>query len=311
MITGTPAVVRDAQITSSTVAYPDTGETLYDAGTTYGLAATVSYLIGDLYHKFESKQAANTGNTPQVYPDDAANAWWLDLGSVNKTAMFQLDRNTQTIETSSPLMVDVDPGEMVGAIGIGNIIADDVTADVYDSTAALVKTETKSLLERHVTDWYTWTYSTFRQVKNTIFTNLPLNPTHTFKLTFTKSSGDIKVGGVVPFVPFNIGNAQYKAKVRRINFSSFERFFDGEVKITPRRNAPNLDLVLHIKKSKLNGIRAMIDDDLNGIVTAWAVLDDSDDDYFDSGFVIGICKDIEYSLDHPDDLFASIQIEGL
>jgi len=311
MITIDPIDIRGAMVTSSTVAYPDTGETLWSAASaSYVLGDTVSYLVGTDYYRFECLVAhtSSASNFPIPKPNETAE--WLDLGFVNKFAMFQLERNTQTIETSSPLIVEVDPGERFGAIGIGNIEADSVQLDIYDSFGALVSTETADLIDRYVASWYSYFYQPFRQIKDHLFSDLAINKDYTFKLTFTKSSGSVKVGSVVCGMPFEIGGAQYQAKIRRLNFSTFDRDFDGETTITIRRNSPKIDLVLFINKPELNGIIRLIDD-LNGVVTAWAGVVESTDGYFESVYITGMYKDIEYSIDYPEHVFANIQIEGM
>lgn len=315
MRTGVPIVIRGAMLTSSTVPFPDTGE-MAIAEQPYVKGATVSHLIGDLYHKFECKADVTVSfsdplTMPQAYPGDEANEYWLDLDAVNKYAMFQLENNTQTVTATSPLIVEVNPGGMVGEIALGDVIADSVTVDVYDSMSVLVRTETINLLDKKDTDWYTWTFQTFRQVPNTLFSDLPTNPAYTFKLTFRRSVGNIHVGAVVPKVPFDIGSVQYKAKVRRKNFTEITREFDGKkTRILPRPNEPVLDLVLHIKKGSLNRVRQMLDQDLNGVITSWSGLVETADGYWESLFLIGVCMDVEYSLDNPDDLLADIKLEG-
>ena len=311
MITLNPIVVRGAMVTSSTIPALEADETAWTTAV-YALGDTVSYAIGTLTHKFECK-LAHTGASdklPEAFPDDETNQYWIDLGAINRYAMFQLERNTQSIETTSPLIVEVDPSGRVGAMGIGNIVADDVTLDTYDSGAVLVATETKLLLSRSVAGWYDYFYQPFRQVKDTLFSGLPVNSTYTFKLTFTKLSGDIKVGSVTPGVAFDIGIAQHQAKVRRLNFSGFTRTFDGETKITRRRSVPKTQLKLLIDKAKVNGVQSLMDD-LNGVVAPWAGIVETTDGYFESVFVVGLYKDFEIALDHPDHAIANIEIEGM
>lgn len=313
MITARPIVIRGAMVTASSVAYPDTGETAWANTTAYVVGDTRSYLIGDLYHKFECKlnhtSDTATGKVPEAYPDDETNAYWIDLGAVNKFAPFLLDRNTQN-DAPSPYYVSVDPGERFTTIAIGNATADDVTLDVYDATAALISTETKPLLVRDVYSWYDWLYQPHRQIKKTIFTDLPAVSTYTFKLTFTRAAGNVHVGSIIPGVAFDIGHAQYKAKVTRENFTSFNRAFDGEAKIKKRRNVPSNILQLIQKKSKIDGIKNLIDD-LNGEVTFWAGIVQTTDGYFESLFTIGLYKSYSYSLEGPLESLADIEIQEL
>lgn len=310
MITTNPVRVSSSMVTASSVAYPDTGESVWSSAVNYAAGATVSYSINGTFHRFESKQSGNLNHIPSAYPDDASNAWWIDLGYVNKLAAFQLERNTQTI-TTSPYTVSVDPGERVGCIGIGNIEADSVRLRVYNSSAVLLYDQTNTLLSRSVYDWYSWTYAPFQQLKNTLFNNLPLNSGNTFDLTFTKSSGSVKVGAIVPGMPLDIGRALMgNTGVRMINFSLFERDEFGEVKVTVRKNIPKVNYQLLIDAPRFNGVKRMIND-LNGVVTMWAGITDADHPYFESVFTIGICKDFGNVIDLPNYIQADIEIEAL
>lgn len=311
MITIIPITIRGAMVTSSTVPYPDTGETAWVTSTAYAVGDTVSYLIGDLYHKFECIQAhtSDSAKLPEAFPDDETNAYWIDLGAVNKYKMFQLERSGQTVETTSPLTVEVDPGEMVGSVALDGLVGDDVTLEVYNTTPTLVKTETKSLLDRVVTDWYDWTYKPYRQVSKTVFNDLPLDPTYTFKIIITRATGDVKCGAVVAGVPFEIGKTLVGTDGGFLNFSSFDRTFDGETKIRLRQRVPENKHKLFIKKEKFNATLQMFAD-LNGVVTVWMGLSDTVDDYFESTFIVGLYKDFDYSIEEHG-ISASALIEGI
>lgn len=310
MITTNPIRVTSSMISSSSVPYPDAGETLWSSGTSYALGATVSYQINGVYHRFESKQSANLNHIPVAYPNDATNAWWIDLGYINRLAAFQLERNTQTI-TASPYSVSINPAGRVGVIGIGNIDADSVTLNVRDVSSNIVKTETKQLLGREVYDWYTWTFSPFDQLKNTLFTDLPLNSAYTFDLTFNRSSGSVGVGAIVPGMPVDIGRALLGGSgVRLLNFSTFERDEFGESKITIRRNIPRATYQLRIDKARLTSVFRLIRQ-LNGVVTMWAGIADSGHGYFENTFIIGLYKDFGNTIDQPSYVQADIEIEAI
>lgn len=310
MITTDPIRVTSSLISDSSVPYPDAGETLWNSGTNYAAGATVSYQIDGVYHRFESKQEFNLNHIPVAYPGDATNAWWIDLGYVNRLSAFQLERNTQTL-TASPYTVTVNSGQRVGIIGIGNIQADSVKVEIFNAAVELVYTETKNLLLRDVYDWYTWTYAPFYQVRGTLFTNLPINSGYSFKLTFLRSSGQVGVGAIVPGMPQDIGLALMGgAGVRKLNFSTFERDEFGESKITVRRNIPKVNYQLRIAKDKLNSTLRLIDD-LNGVVTMWAGVTESSHGYFENTFVIGMYKDFGNTIDQPKYVQADIEIEAI
>jgi hypothetical protein len=313
MITGIPIKIRGAMVTSSSVAYPGTGETAWANVTVYAVGDTRSYLIGDLYHKFECKLAHTsdtaTGKIPEAYPDDETNAYWIDLGAVNKYAPFHLERNTQN-DAPSPYVVSVDPGERVRHIAIGNIIADEVTLEIFDQASALVYTETQRLLVRITPTINDWIFAKHRQIKETLFSDLPTFTTHTFKLTFTRAAGNVRVGSIIPSVGFEIGSAQYGAGVQRENLSTINRRTTGEVRLKPRRNVPSTDLNLIIRKEEIDRIAQLIDD-LNAAVTFWSGIVQRTDGYFESLFIIGICRDFKYSIEYPTHVAGSIKVEEL
>ena len=314
MITARPVEIRDAQITSSTAPFPDTGETILTA-TSYAVGDTGSYLMSDgVYHKVECKSAvtvnfSTAATLPEPWPDDENNSYWIDLGFANKFAPFQRERNTQN-STASPYVVAVDPGERFTAIAINNILADSVQLDVYDSSAVLIKTETRQLLARSVYSVRDWIYQSHRQVTRTLFTNLPAVSTNTFKLTFTRAAGNVQVGNIMPGVALEIGIPQLKGKLRKENFTVFTRDEFGESKITKRRNVPEIELTLIQKKNRLNGINDIVND-LNGEVTFWAAVTETTDGYFESLMIIGVYKEYGSSIDYPDYVTTNLEIEGL
>lgn len=310
MITARPITIRESQITASSVSFPDTGETAWTT-TAYVVGNTVSYEIYGLQHKFYCK-TAHTGaadKLPEAYPDDEANTYWLDLGACNKYAPFQFDRNTQN-DAASPYSVTVSPGARFTHIAIGNVEADDVTLEIYDSGDNLIETHTKQMLVRDVYSWYDWLYQEHRQIKKHLFADLPPVSTHKFKLTFTRASGNVKVGHIIPGVGFDIGSAQYKTQIIRENFSVISRDTFGEAKMRKRRNIPGNNLALVQEKGQVNKIRNLIDD-LNATVTFWAGIVETTDGYFESVFTIGIYKDYTYSLDGPNHAIADIEIQEL
>lgn len=310
MITTRPINLTMSSITSSTVPYPDTGETLWNSGTSYAAGETVSYQINGVYHRFESKQGSNLNKIPQAYPDDKNNAWWIDLGYVNRIAAFQLDRNTQTI-TASPYTVKINPNGRVGVVGLANVEADNVTIKIYNASSVLVYSKTNGLLVRNVYDWYTWTFAEYTQLNSTLFTNLPINSGYTIELVFTRATGSVKVGAIVMGMPIDIGRALMGgAGVRFINFSTFERDEFGESKITKRRNIPEVNYQLLIDKHKLNDVIRTFND-LNGEVTMWAGITESTHGYFESVFVIGMYKDFGNTIEHPNYVQADLKIEAI
>jgi len=100
---------------------------LYVAGTTYGDGDHCIYA-----HKiYESRQAANTGNTPSSSP-----TWWEDLGYDNRWQVFDLSVQSQSDQATSMTWV-LRPGSTVDSAAILNIDADSVRIRVANAALEL------------------------------------------------------------------------------------------------------------------------------------------------------------------------------
>jgi hypothetical protein len=89
-----PVLITDANFISSTVAEPASGETEFNAGTTYALGARVTR--SGLHRLYESLQAGNAGHTPETSPD-----WWVEVSANNRWSMFDQVIGTATTAVTS------------------------------------------------------------------------------------------------------------------------------------------------------------------------------------------------------------------
>ena len=304
-----PITIRAAQLTSSTVPYPDTGETAWSsAAVAYAVGATVSYTVDGLIRKFECKTAhtSNATNFPVPYPNETAN--WLDLGAVNRYNMFHLERNTQTV-ANSPYVFEITPGDRFGALGFGGVEADSIRVEVYNGATQIYDT-TRDMIDRSVASWYDFFYQPLRQVRSAAFFDLPVSTTYKAKVTMTKASGQVKCGLFVAGMPLEIGDTEYRAGARILNFSEISRDVFGEAKITKRRSIPKTVQNVIIKKERLNAVIEIFND-LNAEVALWSGLSNPLDAFFDGLFIIGFYKDIDFSIDNAAEASAGIELEQI
>lgn len=308
MILIRPVPIRLTQIASSTVAYPDAGETVWTSGTTFAKGAYGLYEINGIMRKFESKQASNTNHIPSAYPDDETDAWWLDVGAANRLNMFDVERSTPTI-AASPLVVELEPSARIGSLAIAGVVADDFRIEIFSGMDKIYD-ETIQLRSREVYTWRQWQYEPWRQRKAYIFLDLPPLYGATPKLTFTRAVGNVSVGQVVCGMPFDIGDTEYKIRSRGLNFTRADRDAFGGVKVVPRRSVPRTAQTVEVEKGRLNQTAALINE-LNGVITAWAGVSNPLDGYFDQNFVIGFYRETEYNIDNAKVSYLNIEIEGI
>ena len=87
---------------------------------TTGSQSGTHTLKAQVHRKYESLVASNVGHAPL---QDAVGAYWADVGPSNRWAMFDLLRNTGTMQ-ASPLTVVITPGQRVDALALVGLVAE-------------------------------------------------------------------------------------------------------------------------------------------------------------------------------------------
>lgn len=302
--------ITAAMLTSSTCAEPHASETAYNAGTTYALGAVV--VSATNHRKYESLQAGNLGQALPALPTldnpNPATAWWQDIGPTNRWAMFDLLRDTQTVQ-ASPLTAVITPGQRIDSLALLGLDADSVTVTVT-SGGVTVYTHTKDLNTREVFDWYDYFFEPFSTQPSMALWDLPPYTDAVITVTITKASGDVSCGGCVMGLYEYIGDVQYDADDDVLNFSKIDRNFAGGSLLLPRRNVPKTNQVLQIDKARVNRVRALRLG-LNARPAVWSGLDDDTDGYFEALFILGYYRRFAISLKHPTKAIISLELEEI
>ncbi len=255
-----------------------------------------------IHRTYESQAAGNSGNPPAI--DDGTK--WLDVGPTVRFAMFDLDRNTAT-SGPSPLTVVLTPGVRTDAIGLLGLVADDVEITIT-SGASTVYTETISLNRREVLDWYDYFFAPFLTAPSLARFDLPPYTNAVIAITATRASGLVSIGGLVLGTSVYMGQAQHTAQSGALNFSTVARDSYGNSVLTRRRTVPKVTAQIWSDKSLVNRLR-----DLraatNAVPTLWSGLDDDTHDYFEAVLILGIYKQFEIGLDHPDTAITTLELE--
>lgn len=255
-----------------------------------------------IHRTFESQAAGNTGNPPAI--DDGTK--WIDIGPTSQWAMFDLDRNTPTTGPS-PLTVVLTPGVRTDALALVGVVADSVDITVT-SGGGTVYTETIDLSRREVLDWYDYFFAPFLTAPSLARFDLPPYTNGVITVTASRSSGPVSIGGLVMGSSVYMGQAQHTAQSGALNFSTIARDVYGNSVLTRRRTVPKVSAVVWCDKSLVNRLR-----DLraatNAVPTLWALLEDDAHDYFEAGLILGIYKQFEIGLDHPDTAITTLELE--
>jgi hypothetical protein len=274
-----PITVTDAMLTSSTAPEPGAGEVAWNSGTAYTVGATC-YLASN--HRRYECLIAHTNEDPLTDTD----GHWSDLGPTNKWAMFDTLRNTQT-EIASPLTVVITPGQRVDAIGVIGMDADTVTISVSSVLGGgVVYSYTENLQRRRVFGWYDYFTQPFSYKTAIVKDNIPPYSDAVITVTLTKSTGNVKCGGVTIGKAVYLGEALAGAENDGLNFSRIERDEFGDVTLTPRRTIPKISVTVLAEKYRTQGILD-VRETLNAVPALWYAIENTSHDYFEAMLVFG------------------------
>jgi hypothetical protein len=298
-------------VTSSTVNEPDVyatpPEEVWNAATDYSVGDVV--IRTETHMRYENIQAGVNATVPEVDAALETPTRWVELGPTNKYAMFDTLRNTQTVATS-PLIVELTPGERIDSIGIFGMVAESVTLSMVNGVDT-VYSVTEELNTREVLDWYDYFFEPFSSIPSIVKFDLPPYTTGVIEVELSSSTGSVSCGAVVIGNQVYLGQAVYNASNEELNFSRIERDFDGTAQLTQRRSIPKIDVEVWADKALTNRIRAARAE-LNAVPAVYSGLDDENtDDYFEALLILGIYKRWEMNLAYPTKTISNIEIEEL
>lgn len=297
----TPIEINDARLTSSTIAEPDTGETAWNAATSYVLGDVV--IRTTTHKKYENILAGVDAGLPENTPTR-----WIEVAPTNRYAMFDTLRNTQSIK-ASPIIVVLTPAYRIDSIGILSVDADQV--DIFITVGAeTVYTATRNLNTREVFDWYDYYFSEFSKTPNVVFFDIPPYSNAVITITFTSVS-TIKVGAIVLGNQTDLGNAIHGVASEELNFSRIEREVTGESLLLQRRSVPKINIQSLAQPDKLNKIRETRKN-LNAVPAVWSGLDDKiNNPYFETVLLLGVYKRFEINMNNSQLVDINLEIEEI
>lgn len=293
-----PIAITGAMLTS-TIAEPAAGEVVYAAGTTYALGAVV--IRTETHRKYESLTAGNVGSTPETNP-----VKWADVGPTNRHAMFDTERNSQSVGVS-PLVVTVTPGQRINAVALMGLSADTATITVV-SGGVTAFAQTRALVKRNTRTWYDYFFGAFKQQKAVIFMGIP--PVSGATITVTLTGTNPAIGAMVVGNAVNIGQSLAGAEDDVLNYSKVDRDEFGNATLIRRRSVPRLVPPIIAEKSQVPAIRE-VRETLNAVPAVWIGTDQESSDYFDSMLILGIYKRFSINLSYASHAQITLELEEI
>ena len=295
-----PTVISDAMLSSSSVAEPATGETLWNASTAYTVGQEVIRV--ETHRKYRRLVAGTTATAPE---NDKTS--WLDIGPTNRWAMFDNTIGTST-SINSDLTVVTRPGGVSG-IYLAELVGREVQVTMKDASGGtVVYQKTKVLDGSIVSSFYDWFYQPYRQLTEFTLTDLPFHyQSCEITVSITATTGDRKCGVYKIGEAIDIGATQYGASVSIIDYSRKSTNEFGITSVVERPFSKRASLDIFTEKSDFNRIYNV----LAGLRATPAVYIGTTQPGFEPMTVYGYFKDFGITVQYTNANLCSLEIEGL
>lgn len=259
-----------------------------------------------IHRTYVSLQDSNTGHYP---PSVASGDWWQDDSASNLWALLDLLDNKGT-SGASPMTYVITPGQRIDSVALDGLVADEVTITVKVASV-VIYTETSNLSTRQVSTWYQHLITPFTYRSKVSRFNLPPVVGAEITITATRATGPVTIGALGLGRSVWLGDTVIEPDDDELNFSRFEREFDGRARLTPRRSAPKItmqaimdDVVLPISRVARTA--------LGSRPAFFFGLDDDTHPYADAVNILAIPRSWKHTpaKPTPDKVTISLDLEG-
>lgn len=296
--------ITPAMLVGSTVAEPSGADPAV-------WAAPTAYSVGDLAyrastHRIYKRLVAGTTATAPESDLTGAAANWADYGPTNRWAMFDQEVNTQST-VASPLTVVLDPG-LVNSLALIELVGTQAEISITDGAAGpTVYSQTISLEQSSVADWYAYFFEPFSQRATVVLTDLPPYSAARVTVTIT-GAGTVKCGGLIFGTVYSLGGTLYgvTAGIRDYSKKTTDET-TGVVSLVVGKFAKRLRARLQIAAGAVNVTQQLLTD-LRATPAVW-IGDDSG--VYDALIVFGFYRDFSLDVAYPGVSYYSLEIEGM
>lgn len=286
-----PVEVTPANLDSTNVSndYPDWAAGTYNAG---------DRVVNDL-------QAWEALQTTTVEPSEDAPTDWLRLGFSNRYRMFRDGRDSQSSAVGG-IDVTVTPGALFTTVAALGLQGSEAVLTVTDPTEGVVFTETISLVDIGVTDWFQFFFSSYGVDTEAVFDGIPPYPAAEYRLQInTETPGDTALcGRVVAGEERTLGISNYGTIVRANDYSTKERDGFGNLTLVPRRVVRLATYDVTVESAEIDYVVNQLNA-LASIVTLYI-----GETNYGSTIVLGIWNDYRQEIGSPSVSKLIVDVEG-
>lgn len=264
-------------------------------------AGGTSYATGDVvssmsqHHLYEALQSS-TGKDPT---DTANEAYWLDLGANNRWAMFDGSTSSQS-SFGGVINVTVKPGSSFDSIALLNMTATQVQiiATGYNETFDLTDNS-------QITDYRHYCFDPISYQADLIVNDIPVVAGNSVQIIISNVSGTASCGMVSIGLAEEYGGTLYGATSGIMDFSRKEFDDFGNTFLVERPYSKRGSFKSVVPNTQIAAIQTRL-----AQLRATPVVYQGTDEYANT-WILGFFRDFGISLDHMEQSYLTIEIEGL
>ena len=215
---------------------PGAGEVVWNAAVNYAVG-TLAYLESThrIYKNLVAGVNATTPDVEAAKPGSDTTRRWKEWAPTNRYAMFDRLVGSYT-QAPSPFVSVIQLAEFADSLWLDVDACDTVRVEVLDGAVVVFDTTENMLDVDDVVDWYEYFFSPTRSRRQVTLTNLPPVTNAKIRMTFTGSSGTVRVGSCVPGRMRVIGDTELNPSIGVITYSTTD--LDQETGITRINSGP-------------------------------------------------------------------------
>lgn len=294
-----PVAITEPKLVSSNVAeseYP-----AWVATSTYAVAERV-LLNHNIYEALAAVPASVKPGEEVVTETNPAK--WQLIGADNRWRMF--DDKIESLTTNpGTISVTIRPGAVVNSIAMFNVTGKTVTVRMVDPYDGQVYSETISLVDAGVSNWYDYFFSPIGVKTDFVLLDLPAYGSADIIVTVDAGAGQAAAGHLVIGMQQQIGVALYGSSVG-INDYSRKAIDDfGNTQLIRRSYSNRAEFDVSLETSEVSRIRRLLAD-LRATLVVWI-----GEETYEATILFGYYKDFSIVFSGPTVSDCSITVEAI
>jgi len=249
---------------------------------------------------------AGPGTTDQPSVGAAADPpTWVLLGWSNQYRMFRDGRDSLSSQLDN-ISVDLEFGVVVTTVGALGLLGTEAVLTMTDPVEGMVYTETVSLIDIGVSDWWEYFFLPYDQRDTAIFDGIPSysNATISIDVTAATAQDTAAVGRIVAGVERELGVTNYGTAVSILDYSTKERDGFGNLTLVPRRTVRLVDYDVKVDSDKVDFVVRQLEQ-ISAIPALFV-----GDELYSSSVTFGVYRDFSQGITTPSISDLTIQVEG-